>query len=222
MERIYIVEDEASIREELCVLLENAGYSPLCAGNFSAAAAEVKQLAPQLILLDINLPGADGFALCTAIRAFCKTPIIFITGRDTSLDELRAFSLGGDDYITKPYNAPVLLARVASVLKRSRAAQTGQACLCHHGVTLDLAACRVCCGAKSAELSKKELQLLHCLLLHKGTYVSRVAVIEYLWDYSIYTDDNALSVNITRLREKLNEIGAPDYITTKRGMGYKV
>ena len=222
MERIYIVEDEKDIAEELCVLLNNAGYATACAEDFSAVAAEVRRLDPQLILLDINLPGQDGFALCTALRKFTKTPIIFITGRDGLIDELKAFSLGGDDYIAKPYNAPLLLARVASVLKRSRAAQAGQDTLTHKGVTLNLAACTVSHGAQSVELSKKELQLLHCLLHNKGRYVSRVAIIEYLWDCHIYTDDNALSVNVTRLRDRLREIGVEDFIETKRGMGYKV
>jgi len=222
MKRIFIIEDEENIKDELTILLNNAGYAVICATDFSKVIEDFNDVQPDLVLLDINLPENNGFSICTKIRAISKVPIIFITGRDTSIDELNAFSLGGDDYITKPYNAPVLLARISSVLKRTTAHDGELEILSHNGVTLDLASCIVSHAGQSIELSKKEMKILHCLFQNKGKYVSRMVLIEYLWDFKIYTDDNALSVNITRLREKLKQISMDDFIHTKRGMGYKV
>lgn len=222
MKRILVIEDEISIREELSVLLDNAGHEAICVEDFSKALNDFKNIQPDLVLLDINLPENNGFSICTKIRSISKTPIIFITGRDTSIDELKAFSLGGDDYITKPYNAPILLARVMSVLKRSEIHEGGIEIISHKGITLNLASCVVSYNDNSVELSKKEMKVLHCLIHNRGKYVSRISLIEYLWDSKIYTDDNALSVNITRLREKLKQIDVNDFIQTKRGMGYRV
>jgi len=222
MKRILIVEDEISIKEELSILLNNAGYEAVCIEDFSKTVDDFKKFQPNLVLLDINLPENNGFSICMKIRADSKVPIIFITGRNASIDELKAFSMGGDDYITKPYNAPILLARVSSVLKRSEIQDSEIELLSHKDVELNLASCIVNHGKGSVELSKKEMKILHCLIQNKGKYVSRITLIEYLWDYKIYTDDNALSVNITRLREKLKQIGVDDFIQTKRGMGYRV
>lgn len=222
MKRILVIEDEISIREELSVLLDNAGHEAICVEDFSKALDDFKNIKPDLVLLDINLPENNGFSICTKIRSISKTPIIFITGRDTSIDELKAFSLGGDDYITKPYNAPILLARVMSVLKRSEIHEWEIEIISHKGITLNLASCVVTYKDNSVELSKKEMKVLHCLIHNRGKYVSRISLIEYLWDFKIYTDDNALSVNITRLREKLKQIDVNDFIQTKRGMGYRV
>lgn len=222
MKRIMIIEDEEYIKNELTVLLNNAGYEALCIEDFADIIRAFTEMQPDLVLLDINLPENNGFSICMKIRSFSEVPIVFITGRDASIDELKAFSLGGDDYITKPYNAPVLLARVASVLKRTEKQCDEIEILSHNGVVLNLASCILSNGDKSVELSKKEMKILHCLIHNRDKYVSRMSLIEYLWDFKIYTDDNALSVNITRLREKLKQIGVADFIQTKRGMGYKV
>ena len=222
MKRILIIEDETSIKEELSILLNHAGYESICVEDFSNVMENFSNAQPDLILLDINLPDNNGFSICIKIRSISKVPIIFITGRDTSIDELKAFSMGGDDYITKPYNAPILLARVSNILKRSEAHSGEVEILSHNDVTLNLVSCTVSSNDNSVELSKKEMKILHCLIHNKGKYVSRISLIEYLWDYKIYTDDNALSVNITRLRERLKQIGVDDFIQTKRGMGYKV
>ena len=222
MKRILIIEDEISIREELSILLNHAGYDVICAEDFSNVIEIFDSARPDLVLLDINLPENNGFSICMKIRSNSKVPIIFITGRDTSIDELKAFSMGGDDYITKPYNAPILLARVSSILKRSEAQSGETEILSHKDVTLNLASCTVSYNDNSVELSKKEMKILHCLIHNKGKYVSRISLIEYLWDFKIYTDDNALSVNITRVRERLKQVGVDDFIQTKRGMGYKV
>ena len=222
MKRILIIEDEVSIKEELSILLDHAGYKAICVEDFSNVIDIFNSTNPDLVLLDINLPENNGFSICMKIRSTSKVPIIFITGRDTSIDELKAFSMGGDDYITKPYNTPILLARISSMLKRSGEQGFENEVLTHKEVVLNIASCIVKHNEKSVELSKKEMQILHCLIHNKGKYVSRISLIEYLWDYKIYTDDNALSVNITRLRERLKQIGVDDFIQTKRGMGYKV
>ena len=222
MKTILIIEDEISIKEELSILLNHAGYKATCVDDFSKVIGIFNDTKPDLVLLDINLPENNGFTICMKIRSTSKTPIIFITGRDTSIDELKAFSMGGDDYITKPYNAPILLARVSSVLKRSETQNGELEILSHNGITLNLVSCTVSSNDNSVELSKKEMKILHCLIHNRGKYVSRISLIEYLWDFKIYTDDNALSVNVTRLRERLKQIGVDDFIQTKRGMGYKV
>jgi DNA-binding response OmpR family regulator len=222
MKRILIIEDDVSIKEELSILLDQAGYKAICVEDFLNVMDFFNSEKPDLVLLDINLPENNGFSICMKIRSISKVPIIFITGRDTSIDELKAFSMGGDDYITKPYNVPILLARISSVLKRSDTQGLENDVLTDKEIELNLAACTVRHNGNLMELSKKEMKILHCLMQNKEKYVSRIALIEYLWDNTIYIDDNALSVNITRLREKLSQIGIEDYIQTKRGMGYKV
>lgn len=219
MTKIMIIEDEADIREELALLLENEGYHVQAVTDFEHPEAMVSAFAPDLILLDLGLPGRDGFLLCRAIRKESKTPVIFVTSRDSSLDELKALSLGGDDYVTKPYNVPVLLARIRAVLRRGG---TAEDILSVNGLRLDLSRTLLESGGRSLEATKNEIRILACLMRKPGRIVSRAELIDYLWDNGVYIDDNALSVNITRLRSKLEELGLPEYITTKRGLGYKI
>ncbi len=221
MQTILIIEDDPVIREELALLLENEGFSPRCVTDFSDVPRQVLQAAPDLVLLDLGLPGRDGAALCAAIRRASRVPVIFVTSRDSAADELRALSLGGDDYITKPYNIPVLLARIRAVLRRGggpAAPDTLEAA----GLTLRLSRGTAHAGGKTAELTRNELKILSCLMARPGQIVSRADLIDALWDSRIYIDDNTLSVNMTRLRAKLEEIGLPGYIKTRRGMGYQI
>ena len=221
MPRIMIIEDDPAIREELALLLENEGYTTLVITRFTDIPAQAAQEHPNLILLDIGLPGKDGFSLCAALRRVVPAPIIFVTSRDAGADEVRALSLGGDDYITKPYSVPVLLARIKAVLRRSGGLE--QADLLEAGeLRLSLTKGVVSSGGKAVELSRNELQILACLMVHTGQIVSRADLIDALWDSQIYIDDNTLSVNITRLRGRLAEIGLPDAIKTRRGMGYQL
>ena len=221
MQKIMIIEDDPAIREELALLLENEGYTTLVITRFTDIPAQAAQEHPNLILLDIGLPGKDGFSLCAALRRVVPAPIIFVTSRDAGADEVRALSLGGDDYITKPYSVPVLLARIKAVLRRSGGLE--QADLLEAGeLRLSLTKGVVSSGGKAVELSRNELQILACLMVHTGQIVSRADLIDALWDSQIYIDDNTLSVNMTRLRGKLAEIGLPDAIKTRRGMGYQL
>ena len=221
MQKIMIVEDDQAIREELALLLENEGYAPIVGEDFSTILEQAGRECPDLVLLDVGLPGRDGFSLCAILRKSVKAPVIFVTSRSSSLDEVRALSLGGDDYITKPYSIPVLLARIKAVLRRSGATD-GTDVLEAAGLCLSLTKGTVSVSGQTAELTRNELQILTCLMAHAGQIVSRADLIETLWDNQIYIDDNTLSVNMTRLRTKLAEIGLPDAIKTRRGMGYQL
>ena len=215
-----IVEDDPAIREELALLLENEGYMPLAVTELTSIPEQVAAERPDLVLLDINLPGRDGFSLCAALRR--SVPVIFVTSRDGGMDEVRALSLGGDDYITKPYSVPVLLARIKAVLRRSSGDLEPADILEAGGLHLSLCKGVVSANGKTAELTRNELQILVCLMSHVGQIVSRADLIDTLWDNRIYIDDNTLSVNMTRLRGKLAEIGLSDVIKTRRGMGYQL
>ncbi len=223
--KILIIEDEAVIRRELKILLENAMYETAALTEFQNILPQVREQSPDLILLDINLPGCSGFDLCTQIRGETDVPVIFLTSRTDSMDELNGLLKGGDDYITKPYQAPVLLARIGAVLKRVKGTQRKQTettkFVCN-GVELDLAGCMLVCGEKRADLTKAEMKILFQLFRYPGEYISRMDLIEYLWDNRIFIDDNTLSVHMTRIREKLKKIGVSDLIVTKRGIGYRV
>lgn len=221
MTKIIIVEDDSAIREELSLLLSNEGYQIAAVTNFTDVAQQVSNLSPDLILLDLGLPGRDGLALCADIRRASRIPIIFVTSRDSASDELRALSLGGDDYITKPYNIPVLLARIKAVLRRSGGPAEPDT-LEAGGLTLHLTRGTAEAGGKVAELTRNELKILAYLMEDQGKIVSRADLIDALWDSQIYIDDNTLSVNMTRLRAKLEELGLPGFIKTRRGMGYQL
>lgn len=221
MDKILLIEDEDLIREELETLLSNAGFSVVCVTDFGDTLAKIKAESPDLILLDINLPGQDGYRLCTGIRRFSDVPILFLTGRSTAMDELQALTLGGDDFISKPYNVPILLARVGSLLRRGRAAREMKP-LEYKGMALHPIAGTLQVEGQEMELTKTELKIMYYLFRHPGEIVSRLELVEYLWDQEIHIDDNTLSVNIMRIREKLRSLGKGELIQTKRGMGYKI
>ncbi len=221
MQKIMIIEDDPVIRDELALLLSNEGYQTVAVTEFTNVAMQISDCNPNLILLDLNLPERDGLSLCADIRKASPTPIIFVTSRDSAADELRALSLGGDDYITKPYNISVLLARIKAVLRRTGGTAEPDT-LAADGLTLHLTQGTISAGTKSVELTRNELKILSCLMSHAGEIVSRADLIEALWDSQIYIDDNTLSVNVTRLRSKLEGLGMADVIKTRRGMGYQL
>lgn len=220
--RILIIEDEENIRKELETYLTFSGYEVLSVSDFLNAAEDALKQEPDLILLDVNLPGVSGLTICEQIRRTSQVPIIFVTGNNTSMDELNCILRGGDDYVSKPYQLPVLMARIGAVLKRTMRQNTPSVKSEYKGVLLDLAAAQISKGGQKKELTKNELKILHCLYLHQGEIVSRADMIDYLWDNEVFIDDNTLSVHVTRIRNKLTEIGAPDFIETKRGLGYRI
>lgn len=221
MQKIMIIEDDVVIREELSFILSNEGYTPVSITEFDKVAEQVYKAAPNLILLDLGLPDRDGFLLCAEIRKRSNEPIIFVTSRDGAIDELRALSLGGDDYITKPYNIPVLLARIKTVLRRHGGGAESDI-LKVNGLRLILSRGTISHDGRAAELSRNELRILAYLMGHSGVIVSRADLLDALWDNHICIDDNTLSVNMTRLRLKLADLGLRDYIKTRRGMGYQL
>ena len=222
MQKILIIEDDPTIRDELALLLENERYIPVSVTDFNLIIAQAKQERPDLILLDLGLPGQDGFSLCAALRKAVPAPVIFVTSRDSGSDEVRALSLGGDDYITKPYSVPVLLARIKAVLRRSSGSPEITDVIEAAGLCLSLTKGTLASGGKTVELTRNEIQILAYLMQHTGQIVSRADLIDALWDSQIYIDDNTLSVNMTRLRGKLAELGLPERIRTRRGMGYQL
>ena len=203
MKRIQIIEDDAAIRAELKTLLQANGY------------ATVEEGSCDLVLMDVNLPGESGFTLCRKLRQSSSTPVIFLAARDTPEDELLAFGVGGDDFIRKPYNSAVLLARIARILKT-----TASDTLTVRGLTLDLSGMKAHFGGEAVELTKNEARILRCLM--QKELCTRDDLIEDLWTNGMYIDGNTLYVNIGRLREKLGQIGARDFIRTVRGVGYRL
>ena len=222
MYTIMIIDDNEQLQNEIGKLLINNGYSIIKPNVFNNILYLVKESNPSLILLDINLPGNDGFKICTEIRSFSQVPIIFITSRNTNIDELMGITLGGDDFITKPYNTQILLARISSLLKRAYPDKGMNDVIEHNGVKINILASTVECNGMINELTKNELKILYYLLNNRGKIVSRVDIMEYLWDSSIFVNDNTLTVNIGRIRSKIEQLGVKDYIKTKRGQGYLV
>ena len=215
-----IVDDNEQLQNEIGNLLIANRYSILKPTDFNKISQTVKDSSPDLILLDINLPNNDGFKICTEIRSFSNIPIIFITSRNTNIDELMSITLGGDDFITKPYNTQILLARINALLKRAYPNNSNMDVIEYNGLTLNILSSTIEYNQKNIELTKNELKILYYLLINKGKIVSRVDIMEYLWDSSMFVNDNTLTVNITRIRNKIEEIGLKDFIKTKRGQGY--
>lgn len=222
MRRLLVVEDDARLRDELCVLLARNGYEATALSSFDDAAGQILAAAPDLVLLDLNLPGVDGTYICREVRRSSSVPIIVVTSRDNDMDELLTLSFGADDFIPKPYNDQVLLAHVATVLKRSYGEGAASAEIAHAGVTLDTARCSVSAGGKTVELTKNELRILALLMRNAGVVVSRQRIQEELWASDEFVDDNTLTVNVSHLRSTLAKIGVEDFVRTKRGMGYLV
>ena len=217
---VMIIDDNEQLQNEIGNLLTINGYSVLKPKAFDKIPQIVKDNSPELILLDINLPNDDGFKICTEIRSFSKVPIIFITSRNTNIDELMAITLGGDDFITKPYNTQILLARINALIKRAYPNESNLDIIEHNGLKLNILTSTIEHNGNSKELTKNELKILYYLLINKGKIVSRAEIMEYLWDSSMFVNDNTLTVNITRIRNKVEEIGLKDFIKTKRGQGY--
>ena len=216
---MFLVEDDCTIRTELETLLTGNGYHVFSVTDFSKTIQQVKTENPQLILLDIKLPQESGFSLCSGIRSFSDVPIIFVTSCSTDMDELSSIMLGGDAFITKPYNTAILLAKIASLLKKS-CPKTEQEILVYQGATLHLGSSQIEYDGHTVELTKNECKILFYLFKHAGSICTRADLIEYLWDHQLYVDDNALSVNVNRIREKLSSIGLTDFIKTRHRQGY--
>ena len=218
--KILIIEDDKEVREELEILLENAVYEVETITDFENVVEQVLKINPHLILLDVNLPEKSGYEICTKIRMKMKTPIIFVTSKNSAMDELNGLTVGGDDYIEKPYNVPVLLARINKMMKRVYPEENEV--LEYKGITLEILTGALIYNEQKIELTRNEFKILYYLFKNAGKIVPRLDIVEYMWDNQMFIDDNTLSVNITRIREKLTQIGIENLIETRRGQGYKV
>ena len=221
MAKIIIIEDTETIRQELETFLTRYGYEVIAPIDFENIISIIEKEAPDLILLDINLPVFDGFYICREVRKTSEVPIIVVTSRDSDMDELMSMNLGADDFITKPYNTQILLARINSVLKRvSQNSEGNQEILSYNDLKLNLSNGTISSMDKTLEITKNELRILYYLIKNQGNIVSRKDLMDYLWKSNLFVDDNTLSVNVTRLRRKLEEIGIKEAIETRRGLGY--
>ena len=217
MKKILIVEDDASLQEELKILLDNNGYEGRILHSFSNVAQAILTMDVDLVLLDILIPTVNGQQVLKAVRAKSDVPIIMVTSKNSEVDEVLSMSYGADDYITKPYNPTLLLLHIEAVFKRI-SKQNAMDVYC--GIAVNVLRSTLEKDGQELLLSKNEMAIFHYLLQHKGCIVSRDELMDYLWDTNKFIDDNTLTVNITRLRKKLEEIGLVDVIETRRGQGY--
>ena len=222
MTKILVVEDDHQIQQELVLLLQRNGFEAQVLTSFESAPQQIVAAHPDLVLLDLNLPGIDGQQICREVRQLSNVPIIVVTSRNTDLDEFMVLSLGADDFIAKPYNNQILLMHITSVLRRANSDVTTGTKLSHAGVTLDSSSCKVSANQKSVELTKNELRILSLLMQNAGTVVSRQRIQEELWQSDEFVDDNTLTVNISHLRNTLASIGVEDFVMTRRGLGYVI
>lgn len=220
MKKILIVEDDKKLRNELKIFLEKNGYQVLTIEKFDNSIQDIMNKKVDLILLDINLPYLDGEYICKEIRKTSNVPIIMVTSRESELDELISLNNGADQYVTKPYNIQILLAKIAGLIKRNENTGINQNKIDCKNFILNISKSTIEKEERQIELTKNELKILHFLVLKRGQIVSRDEIINYLWDSESFIDDNTLTVNMTRLRSKLEEIGLKDIIETKRGQGY--
>ena len=217
--KIFIIEDEEKIREELTKFLEKYGYVVESSDDFENIVDVSLSCNPNMILLDINLPYYDGYYICREIRKRSEVPIIVVTSRQSEMDELMSMNLGADDFITKPYNTQILLARINSVLKIVYSKEV-QESMVYKDLVLNLSNGTISNKDNTLNLTKNEIKILSYLIKNKGKIISRENLMEYLWNDDFFVDDNTLSVNITRLRKKIESIGLKNPIETRRGLGY--
>lgn len=221
---VFVVEDDVAIRNEVIEVLERQGFEVAYCLTFDRVVEDVVAAHPDLVLLDLTLPGTDGQFVCRELRQQSEIPIIVLTSRVTELDEVMSMTMGADDFISKPYSARVLVARIQALLRRSHGGLEAGRLLEHGGVILDLSRSTATTtdGTQSVELTKNEMRILSLLMSHAGAIVSREEIMRDLWDSDAFVDDNTLTVNVNRLRTTLEKIGVTGYLSTHRGRGYSV
>lgn len=214
-----VIEDDLELAKSLTEFISKKGYDVCYLREFDNVIECIKKYEPNLILLDINLEEEDGFIACKKIREEYKTPIIFITGRDSDKDEIQAITIGGDDYIRKPFSKEVLLVRIERILISRSYEYMNEIRISNLCLNISKNTIANIENQQSVELSNNEFQILYYLMLHKNEIVQREVLIDYLWDSRLYIDENALNVNISRLRKRLESIGLYNVIRTVRGEG---
>lgn len=221
MFKVMIVEDELKMRE---IILENIvkwGFQACYVQDFDKVFDDFAKYEPDLVLMDINLTSYDGFYWCNKIREVSNVPIIFISSRNTNMDIIMAINMGGDDFIQKPFSLEVLMAKINGLLRRTyNYTKASSNIIEHNGVVLNIKDNSIIFNDKKAELTRNEFRILYTLMKDKGEIISRDTIMRALWEDESFIDDNTLTVNINRLRKKLEDVGIVDYIQTKKGQGY--
>ena len=220
MQKILIVEDDKKLRKELETFLTKHGFIAKGLEKFDNTIQDILNENADLILLDINLPYTDGEFVCKEVRKTSDVPIIMVTSRDNEIDELMSLNYGADQYVTKPYNIQILLAKINGLLKRNKKSDKEMQEIECDGFKLNIAERVIKKDDRKIELTKNEYTILYYLCINRGRIVSRDEIMDYLWESEEFIDDNTLSVNIKRLRGKLEELGLIDRIETRRGQGY--
>lgn len=223
MAKIMVVEDDGIIRQLIEEELKKWQFETFGTQDFQQVLTDFETEQPQLVLLDINLPVFDGYYWCQKIREISKVPIIFISSRNTNMDMIMAMNMGADDFVTKPFEIDVLIAKISALLRRSyNYVENTNEMLHHNGVLLNVENSSMEINGETIDLSKNEYRLLYILIKNHGKILSREKLLRALWDDERFVDDNTLTVNINRLRRKIEQSGMSNYIETKVGQGYIV
>lgn len=220
MYKILLVEDDEIISKSIKRHLENWNFEVITARDFKDITNEFTECNAQIILLDLILPFYDGFYWCKEIRKISNVPIVFLSSASDNMNIVMAVNMGGDDFISKPFDVSVLLAKIQAILRRTYDMQSGISILEHKGIILNLNGFTLTYRDKIIELTKNEFRILETLLVNKGKIVSRDTLMMKLWQDDNYVEENTLTVNVTRLRKKLEDLGIDDFIKTKVGCGY--
>lgn len=220
--KILIVEDDAVIAQEIARHLENWGMQIVIVQDLSQVMKEFARERPHLVLMDISLPFYNGYYWCSEIRKVSSVPVIFLSSASENMNIVMAMNMGGDDFIAKPFDFSVLLAKVQAMLRRTYAFAGQTNLLEYRGVILNLSNTSLEINEESVELTKNEFRILQLLFERRGDIVTREEIMKHLWDGDCFVDDNTLAVNMVRLRKKLQEKGLEQFITTKKGLGYRL
>lgn len=218
MAKIYLVEDDPTVREQLSLLLANAGHDVMCAERFDRLPQDIEAAAPDAVILDLGLPGTDGQYVARELRKTSQVPIMVLTSRTSELDELMSLTMGADDFVAKSANPQLMLAHLEALLRRGR--PQARSMLSTGGLTLDTVRSEASFKGQTVELSRNELKILELLCRRQGAIVSREDLMEALWASDAFVDDNTLTVNINRVRKALGKLGLPHAVVTFRGQGY--
>lgn len=222
MYKVFLAEDDDGIANAIIKRLSEWEFEVRRADNYRDVIGEFKEFEPHIVLLDISLPFYNGFHWCSEIRQFSRCPVMFISSASDNLNIVTAMNMGGDDFIAKPFDLSVMVAKVQAILRRSYDFAENIGVITHKGAVLNTADATLKFNGEKIDLTKNEYRIMETLLENKGKVVSRERLMNRLWETDSYVDENTLSVNIARLRKKLEQAGLHDFITTKVGMGYIV
>ena len=222
MYKILIIEDDRTIAGTVKSNLEKWGFEARCAENFKDIMSEFSEFSPHLVLMDIGLPFYNGFYWCSEIRKISKVPVVFLSSASDNMNIIMAMNMGGDYFISKPFDLTVLMAKIQAILRRTYDFGSETSVITHKGAMLNVADAALCYNGEKIDLTKNEYRILLTLLENKGKVVSRDLLMNKLWETDSYVDENTLTVNVSRLRKKLERSGLTDFIETRSGMGYIV